>query len=98
MKEVLNECYYCHAPLRLEVAETVIHTYQGQKYRYTVKHQPSLACTKCNNSFQAEPDQYEKTNAFMEFLKSIGLQKAEIEYKDMIRYVDEVMKFKGDED
>ncbi len=84
MKEVLNECYYCHAPLKLEIAETAIHTYQGQKYRYTVKHQPSLACTKCNNSFQAEPD--------------IGLKKAEIEYKDMIRYVDKVLKFKGDED
>ena len=29
---------------------------------------------------------------------SIKLQNAEIEYKDMIRYVDKVLKFKGDED
>ena len=29
---------------------------------------------------------------------SIKLKYAEIEYKDMIRYVDKVLKFKGDED
>ena len=40
--------------------------------------------------------QYEKKNAFIDFLKSIPLIKAEIEYKDMIRYVDDVLKFKGD--
>ena len=28
---------------------------------------------------------------------SIKLKKAEIEYKDMIKYVDNVLKFKGDE-
>jgi hypothetical protein len=29
---------------------------------------------------------------------AIKLKNAEIEYKDMIRYVDKVLKFKGDED
>ena len=29
-------------------------TFEDQKIKYTVKHEPSLACTKCNNSFQAE--------------------------------------------
>ena len=29
---------------------------------------------------------------------SIKLKSAEIEYKDMIRYVDKVLKYKGDED
>ena len=98
MKEVFKECYFCHAPLKLEVAETAIHTFQGHRNEYTIKHEPSLACTKCNNSFQSEPYQYEKTNVFLQFLMSIKLKNAEIEYKDMIRYVDKVLKFKGDED
>jgi hypothetical protein len=29
---------------------------------------------------------------------AIKLKNAEIEYKDMIRYVDKVLEFKGDED
>ena len=41
---------------------------------------------------QAEPDQNEKTDVFMDFLKSISLRKAEIEYRDMIDYVDKVLK------
>lgn len=65
---------------------------------YTIMHEPSLACTKCNNSFQSEPYQYEKTNVFLQFLMSIKLKSAESEYKDIIRYVDKVLKFKGDED
>ncbi len=32
----------------------------------------------------------------MAFLKSIGLKKAEIEYKDMICYVDEVLEFEAE--
>ena len=32
----------------------------------------------------------------MHFLKSIGLKKAEIEYTDMMRYVDDVLKFEPD--
>ena len=63
---------------------------------YIIKHEPSLDCTKCHCSFQAESYQYEKKNAFIGFLKSIPLKKAEIEYKDMIRYVGDVLKFKGD--
>ena len=56
-----------------------------------------FACTKCNNRFQTEPYQLEKTNAFLHFLMSVKLKSAEIEYKDMITYVDTVLKFKGDE-
>jgi uncharacterized protein with PIN domain len=97
MKEVFDKCYFCHAPLRPKISDTVTHTFEDQKIKYTVKHEPSLACTKCNNSFQAESYQYEKTAAFMNFLKSIGLKTAEIEYRDMIEYVDNVLKFKGDE-
>ena len=33
-----------------------------------------------------------KTDVFMDFLKSIFLRKAEIEYRDMIDYVDNVLK------
>ena len=41
---------------------------------------------------QAEPDQNEKTDVFIDFLKSVSLRKAEIEYRDMIDYVDNVLK------
>ncbi|MDO4945774.1 MAG: hypothetical protein Q4E74_11320 [Ruminococcus sp.] len=71
MKEVFNECYFCHTPLKLEISEITVHTYEGHKEEYTIKHEPSLACTKCNNMFQAEPYQYDKTNAFLHFLISI---------------------------
>ena len=97
MKEVFDECYYCNAPLKLEISETSIHTFQGHRNEFTIKHEPSLACTKCNNMFQAESYQFEKTDAFLHFLMSIKLKKAEIEYKDMIRYVDKNLKFNGDE-
>jgi hypothetical protein len=33
----------------------------------------------------------------LNFLMSIKIKKAEIEYTDMIRYVDKVLKFKGDD-
>ncbi len=94
MKEVFENCYFCHAGLRLEYIQTSIHGYP--KYEYVIKNSPSLACTKCTHCFQAESYQYEKTDVFIAFLKSIGLKKAEIEYKDMIRYVDEVLKFEGE--
>ncbi len=97
MKEVLDECYYCHSQLKLEISETSVHTFEGHRNEFTIKHEPSLACTKCNNIFQAEPYQFEKTNTFLHFLMSVKLKKAEIEYKDMIKYVDKVLKFKGDE-
>lgn len=97
MKEVLEKCRYCNAPLKLEISETSIHTFQGHRNEFTIKHEPSLACTKCNNRFQAEPYQHEKTRAFLDFLMSVKLKKAEIEYKDMMMYVDNVLKFKGDE-
>lgn len=96
MKEVFDECYFCHSPLKLEISETMIHTFQGHRNEYTIKHEPSLACTKCNNRFQAEPYQYEKINTFLDFLMSVKLKKAEIEYKDMVRYVDKELKFKDD--
>lgn len=97
MKEVLDMCYYCHSQLKLEISETSVHTFEGHRNEFTIKHEPSLACTKCNNIFQAEPYQFEKTNTFLHFLMSVKLKKAEIEYKDMIKYVDKVLKFKGDE-
>ena len=97
MKEVFDKCCYCNAPLKLEISETSIHTFQGHRNEFTIKHEPSLACTKCNNRFQAEPYQHEKTRAFLDFLMSVKLKKAEIEYKDMMMYVDNVLKFKGDE-
>ena len=97
MKEVFDECYYCHAPLKLEISQTSIYKYHGHKEEYTIKHEPWFACTKCNNRFQTEPYQLEKTSAFLHFLMSVKLKSAEIEYKDMITYVDKVLKFKGDE-
>ena len=81
--------------MKLKISETVVCGYP--EHEYIVKHEPSLACTKCTYSFQAEPYQYEKKNAFIDFLKSIPLKNAEIEYMDMIRYVDDVLKFKGDD-
>lgn len=97
MKEVFDKCRYCNTPLKLEISETSIHTFQGHRNEFTIKNEPSLACTKCNNRFQAEPYQHEKTRAFLDFLMSVKLKKAEIEYKDMMMYVDNVLKFKGDE-
>ena len=97
MKEVLEECRYCHAPLKLEISETSIHTFQGHRNEFTIKNEPYLACTKCNNRFQAEPYQFEKTGAFLDFLMSIKLKSAEIEYKNMIKYVDKNLMFKCEE-
>ena len=97
LRRVREECVEAApavVPLKLEIAETAIHTFQGHMNEYTIKHEPSLACTKCNNSFQSEPYQYEKTNVFLQFLMSIKLKYAEIEYKDMIRYLDKVLKIK----
>ena len=97
MKDVFENCHYCQAPLKLEISQTSVHTFEGHRNEFTIKHEPSLACTKCNNIFQAEPYQFEKTSAFLHFLMSVKLKSAEIEYKDMITYVDKVLKFKGDE-
>ena len=93
MKEVFDKCYSCHSPLKLKISETVV--CGAPDHEYVINHEPCLACTKCTYCFQAESYQYEK-NAFIGFLKSIPLKKAEIEYKDMIQYVDDVLKFKGD--
>ena len=92
-EEVFKNCYFCHSDLKLEISETVVHGYP--KYSFVVKRVPQLACTKCNHSFQAEPFQYEKTSIFMKFLESISLKQAEIEYEDMIRYVDNQLHFIG---
>lgn len=93
-EEVFEKCYFCHSDLKLEISETVVPGYP--KYSFVVKHVPQLACTKCTHSFQAEPFQYEKTNIFIKFLESIKLKQAEIEYQDMIQYVDDVIQFHGD--
>ena len=62
MKEVLEKCRYCNAPLKLEISETSIHTFQGHRNEFTIKHEPNLACTKCNNTFQSESYQSEKNS------------------------------------
>ena len=41
---------------------------------------------------QAEPDQSKKNEFFLDFLKSISLKIAEIDYRDMIDYVDKTLK------
>ena len=41
---------------------------------------------------QAEPDESKKMNFFLDFLKSISLKIAEIDYRDMIDYVDKNLK------
>ena len=35
---------------------------------------------------------FKKTNVFLDFLKSISLKIAEIDYRDMIDYVDKTLK------
>ena len=52
MKEVFDKCYSCHAPLKLKISETVVCGYP--EHEYIIKHEPSLACTKCTYSFQAD--------------------------------------------
>ena len=88
--EVRTDCYFCHEKLVVGISETVVHGYP--KRSYVIKHEPRLKCPKCRDMFPDEPYQYEKTEAFIKFLESISLEKAEIEYKDMIRYVDNVLK------
>lgn len=46
----------------------------------------------CGDMFPADPYQYEKTDAFIRFLESITMWEAEINFGDMIRYVDNVLK------
>lgn len=94
-KEVFEKCYFCHAELKHQVRKTVVHV--CSKREYTIKNEPHLACTKCTHSFQAEPYQYNKTNVFLKFLESMSLKKAEIEYRDMIQYVDNVLKFNSED-
>lgn len=93
MKEVLDRCYYCHSELKYEISETAVYEF-SRNHEYVVKHDPYPDCTKCNHRFSAEPYQDEKTSAFIKFLNSIHLKKAEIEYKDMIQYVDDILKFR----
>ena len=89
-KEVLEKCVRCHGKLIYKISETVIYGYPERQL--VVKNVPRLECQKCGFMMQAEPDQNEKTDVFMDFLKSISLRKAEIEYRDMIDYVDQVLK------
>ena len=88
-KEVFEKCVRCHGKLIYKISETVIHGYPERQL--VVKNVPRLECQKCGFMMQAEPDQIEKTDVFMDFLKSISLRKAEIEYRDMIDYVDKVL-------
>ena len=64
----------------------------GDSIPLFIQRFPRLECPKCGLMMQAEPDQNEKTDVFIDFLKSISLRKAEIEYRDMIDYVDKVLK------
>ena len=89
-KDVFEKRVRCHGKLIYKISETVIHGYPERQS--VVKNIPRLECQKCGLMMQAEPDQNEKTDVFMDFLKSISLRKAEIEYRDMIDYVDKVLK------
>ena len=42
MKEVLEKCRYCNTPLKLEISETSIHTFQGHRNEFTIKNEPYL--------------------------------------------------------
>ena len=80
----------CYGKTVYKISETVIYGYPERQL--VVKNVPRLECPKCGLMMQAEPDQNEKTDVFIDFLKSISLRKAEIEYRDMIDYVDKVLK------
>ncbi len=89
-KEVFEKCVMCYGKTAYKISETVIYGYPERQL--VVKNVPRLECQKCGFMMQAEPDQNEKTDVFIDFLKSISLRKAEIEYRDMIDYVDKVLK------
>ena len=59
------------------ISETVIYGYPERQL--VVKNVPRLECQKCGLMMQAEPNQSEKTDVFIVFLKSVSLWKAEIE-------------------
>ena len=86
----LKKCVRCHGKIVYKISETIIHGYPERQL--AVNNVPGHECQKCGLMMQAEPDQNEKTDVFMDFLKSISLRKAEIEYRDMIDYVDKVLK------
>ena len=73
-----------------KISETVIYGYPERQL--IIKHEPHFECSKCGFTMQAEPDQSKKTNFFLDFLKSISLKIAEIDYRDMIDYVDKTLK------
>ena len=62
-KEVLEKCARCHGKLTYKISETVIHGYPDRQL--VVKNVPGLECQKCGLMMQAEPDQNEKTDAFI---------------------------------
>ena len=71
-KEVFEKCVRCHGKTVYKISETVIYGYPERQL--VVKNVPRLECQKCGFMMQAEPDQNEKTDVFIDFLKSISLR------------------------
>lgn len=88
--KTIEKCSFCGGELKS--GKSWITTHKTSKYEYTVFNEPCLECIKCRGCFAADPDQDSKTSKFIGFLASMGLKKAEIEYSDMIRSVDDILK------
>lgn len=89
-----EKCLFCQGELKYAVGEKSI--YGHPKYEYAIMHEPRMVCKKCEGMFQSEPGQYEKLNIFLDFLKTVQFSKIEIEYKDMVHYVDTVLQSKNE--
>lgn len=88
--KTIEKCAFCGGELKS--GKSSITTHKTSDYEYTVFNEPYLECIKCRGCFSADPDQDSKTSKFMGFLALMGLKKAEIEYSDMIRSVDDILK------
>lgn len=84
--EMHENCNKCHGPLTPEISQTVI--YHTDDLELTIKNEPHLECKKCRRYYSSEPYQSQKIDIFKDFIKTIPFKKVEIEYKDLIEYVD----------
>ena len=60
-----EKCVMCHGKTVYKISETVIYGYPERQL--VVKNVPRLECQKCGFMMQAEPDQNEKTDVFINY-------------------------------
>ncbi|MBQ8940994.1 MAG: YgiT-type zinc finger protein [Firmicutes bacterium] len=88
--EFLQKCPVCQGKAKYEVSDSNI-IFPKHEHECIIKNVPRMFCENCRLSFKPEPCQDEKTKIFLDFMETLPFSKVELEYKEMIRYVDTVL-------